>query len=429
MARKKKLAHKAPLSRNSILVIAFSTYILGLLVGCMIIWFIPFISHKSSLTHLAEERLENTLYSNSGYDQYTFGTEYYVFDTQNRLITSESVFSSREVQTTLRELLPELFEKGSVYKPAVFHLNNSFSQGSFGIIVGTTMKGKTGLRFAGFVLLDLKDLDISIKTFCVIYTLLHACSALLINSIHKQHIELDTMRKDFIANVGHELKTPITAIKALSEMIYDDIDKDPASRKKYSGGILQEADKLEILVNDILELSRLQSGRTPIHRETVLVSELVQPIIDRYTMLCMDSGITLDSTQLDLSLLPPVSTDANRMTTVFNIILDNAIKFTGSGGTITVTQHPRSNCVVFSIKDNGPGISEKDIPYIFTRFYKADVTHNSNGSGLGLSIADEIMRRLDEKIWVESVLSKGAEFSFTISYAAESAPKSPASHS
>jgi len=404
------------LSRRSIIIIAATLYLFGLVVGSMIIWFIPFISHKADLITLAEERLQNTLYSHSGYDKYTFGTEYYVYDTQGRLITGESVFSPSEVQATLKEHLPKLFQEGVIYQPALLRLNNGEDARTFGIIVGTTMYGKTGLQFAGFILRDFADLEVSMRTFCVIYTLIFACSAMLINDIHKQHMELDTMRKDFIANVGHELKTPITSIKALSEMIYDDIDKDPSSRKKYSGRILAEADKLEILVNDILELSRLQSGRTPIHRETVSLSEIVPPIVDRYTMLCIDNGITLDSSHLELETLAPVSTDAKRLTTVFNIILDNAIKFTGSGGTIIISQYLRPRGVVFSIKDNGPGINEKDIPFIFSRFYKADVTHNSKGSGLGLSIADEIMKRLDEKIWVESIPGKGAEFFFTVSY-------------
>ena len=106
----------------------------------------------------------------------------------------------------------------------------------------------------------------------------------------------------------------------------------------------------------------------------------------------------------------------DKTVTLMNTLLDNAVKFTGSGGRIWISNQVGSKCVTFCIRDNGPGIRSEDVNRIFDRFYKADTAHNSSGSGLGLAIADEIARGLNEKLWVESEYGKGAAFYFTISY-------------
>ena len=134
-------------------------------------------------------------------------------------------------------------------------------------------------------------------------------------------------------------------------------------------------------------------------------------------MLCGDLGIELDTSGLDLESLPPLYTDEDRIRDLLGILLDNAVKFVGRGGKIWLTCARRGNRAVFCVRDNGPGIAKADQSRIFDRFYKADTSHNSRGSGLGLAIADEIVRNLGEKLWVESETGSGAAFYFTVSIA------------
>jgi len=212
------------------------------------------------------------------------------------------------------------------------------------------------------------------------------------------------------------LKTPITAIRAMAEVLHDGMIKDHATKHMYSGKIMEEADKLEQLVLDILELSRLQSNRTEFKKIDVYADGILPPVVDRYMMLCGDLGITLDTTDLDLEHLPMLYTDPETLITLINILMDNAVKFTGEGGTIWLSCKPGAKSVTFCVRDNGPGIRSEDTKRIFERFYKADIAHNSSGSGLGLAIADEIARGLDEKLWVESTYGVGTAFFFTVSY-------------
>ena len=235
------------------------------------------------------------------------------------------------------------------------------------------------------------------------------------NTLKKER-ELNRMRRDLIANVSHELKTPITAIRAMAEVLHDGLAKDETARREYSGKIMEESDHLEQLVLDILELSRLQSDHTGFRKNHVHADGIIPPVVDRYMMLCCDLGIELDVSGLNLADVPTLYTDTDKIVTLMNTLLDNAVKFTGSGGRIWISNQVSSKCVTFCIRDNGPGIRSEDVNRIFDRFYKADTAHNSSGSGLGLAIADEIARGLNEKLWVESEYGKGAAFYFTISY-------------
>ena len=167
---------------------------------------------------------------------------------------------------------------------------------------------------------------------------------------------------------------------------------------------------------DILELSRLQSKRAEFRKNRTHADGIVPPIVDRYMMLCGDLGINLDTSGLNLEATPPMYTDDEKFVTLMNILLDNAVKFTGKGGTIWISNQIGPKQVTFCIRDNGPGIRSDEVDRIFDRFYKADTAHNSSGSGLGLAIADEIATGLGEKLWVESTFGVGSAFYFTIGY-------------
>ena len=152
-----------------------------------------------------------------------------------------------------------------------------------------------------------------------------------------------------------------------------------------------------------------------LNKGKVYADGLFPALIDRYMMLCTDLGVhfTCDA---ELEKIPPLDTDPEQIIKVLSVLLDNAIKFTGKGGEVSLILKPGKSFLTVSVKDNGPGIKAEDLDHIFDRFYKADVTRNSKGSGLGLAIAHELMRALGEKLWVESTYGVGSEFFCTIHY-------------
>ena len=170
--------------------------------------------------------------------------------------------------------------------------------------------------------------------------------------------------------------------------------------------------RLSRLINDQLELSRLQSGTLSIEKSVMRLDDVVYDVCDRYTSIAAEHGLAL-KLETDFSRCPPVYANADRVEQMLIILVDNAIKYT-EAGSVTVSADWDDERVVMHVKDTGIGIEESDLPYVFDRFYKVDKAHSGKGSGLGLSIAKELLKRMDEEIWVTSEKGVGTEFSFTL---------------
>ena len=223
---------------------------------------------------------------------------------------------------------------------------------------------------------------------------------------------LEKTRRDYVSNVSHELRTPLTAMRALIEPLKEGMVTDEADRQRYYDIILREILRLSRLINDQLELSRLQSGTLAIQKSVMTLDDVVYDVCDRYTTIAAEHGLEL-KVETDFSQCPPVYANADRVEQMLIILVDNAIKYTEQGS-VTVTADWDDDRVVVHVKDTGIGIEENDLPYVFDRFYKVDKAHSGKGSGLGLSIAKELLKRMDEDIWVTSEKGEGTEFSFTI---------------
>lgn len=225
--------------------------------------------------------------------------------------------------------------------------------------------------------------------------------------------EMDTMRRDYVSNVSHELKTPIASIKALTQTLSDGLAEDQETRSRYYGIILGESNRLERAVVNLLELNRLQARIERMEREPVDAQELIASVCEKFSVRCDDMGIRfIDSTEGigDVTLY----TNARRINELLEILLDNAVKFVSTdGGEIRFEARRSMHKVSFCVRDNGIGISADKLPHIFDRFYKVNDHHG--GSGLGLSIAQEICKQLDEDIWVKSKEGEGTAFFFTVS--------------
>jgi two-component system phosphate regulon sensor histidine kinase PhoR len=223
---------------------------------------------------------------------------------------------------------------------------------------------------------------------------------------------LETIRRDFISNISHELRTPLAGLKALVDTLRGGAIKDPPAAKRFLKRMDTEVDTLTQMVQELLELSRIESGQAPLRLEPAPAARIVVPPADRLRPQAERAG--LDFAIKLPSNLPPVLADAERAQMVVTNLVHNAVKFTPPGGSVIISAEVDGQEVVFSIKDSGVGIPADDLPRIFERFFKSDRARSGGGTGLGLAIAKHIVQGHGGRIWVESVESRGSTFYFSL---------------
>lgn len=223
---------------------------------------------------------------------------------------------------------------------------------------------------------------------------------------------LENVRRDFVANISHELRLPIASVKALAETLYDGAIDDPAVGRDFLQKINAEADRLTQMVQELGELSSIESGEAPFIESPFDIAGLIRDLAERLRPQADRAGVALE---VDITgKLPEVSADSERIGQVLVNLVHNAIKFTPPGGTVTLSAVQEGNAIRASISDTGVGITADDLPRIFERFYKADKSRSSGGTGLGLAIAKHIIEAHGGRVWAESTAGKGSTFYFTL---------------
>jgi signal transduction histidine kinase len=218
--------------------------------------------------------------------------------------------------------------------------------------------------------------------------------------------QLLKLRRDFIANISHELRTPVTVIRGSAEALCDEVVTEPAQVKSYHQQMLNESIFLQRLVNDLLDLSRLQNTDFNIEMQQLNLCDVLNDVVRSAGRIAQLKNIVIKQ-EHDTNLCL-VTADYGRLRQMFLIILDNAVKFSSTNGEVLVILKDKK----VLIKDNGIGIAKEDIPYIFDRFYKVKSEENKNGTGLGLAIAKQIADRHNITLKVNSIQEKGTEFVF-----------------
>ncbi|KPL70017.1 hypothetical protein ADN00_18300 [Ornatilinea apprima] len=237
-------------------------------------------------------------------------------------------------------------------------------------------------------------------------------SSLIVLQDLTNYRRLEIVRRDFVSNVSHELRTPLASLKALSETLMEGALEDPPAARRFLLRMENEIDNLTQMVQELLELSRIESGRVPLKREPVAPYDLIAAPVERMSMQAERSQIDLVN-QVPEDL-PAVYADKSRIAQVVINLIHNAIKFTPSGGQIVISASEENRRVVFTVSDSGAGIDPQDLSRIFERFYKVDRARSSGGTGLGLSIAKHMIESHGGKIWATSEVGKGSTFYFSI---------------
>jgi two-component system phosphate regulon sensor histidine kinase PhoR len=224
--------------------------------------------------------------------------------------------------------------------------------------------------------------------------------------------QLEIIRRDFVSNVSHELRTPLASLKLITETLQEGAIDDPPAARKFIKRMEGEVDNLSQMVEELLELSKIESGRVPLEKRWVNPAVFVRDSVERMTLQAERAGVQLLFKGSDD--IPDFFADAPRLEQVLVNLLHNAIKFTQPGGRVDVSVRQDEGQIIFAIKDSGVGIPPKDLERIFERFYKADPSRSKRGTGLGLSIARHIVETHGGEIWAESQPGQGSTFFFRI---------------
>ena len=248
-----------------------------------------------------------------------------------------------------------------------------------------------------------------------------------LNSASKEIAKSDNLRRDLMANISHDLRTPLTMIKAYAEMIRDISGDNPEKREKHLKVIIDETDRLSSLVTDILDLSKLQAGVTEINLESFNFSERLSGVISRFDILRENDGITIDL-QAESDII--ITADITKLEQVVYNLINNAVTYAGEDNLVIVRLFRHDGVVRFEVEDHGEGISPENLPYIWDRYYKVSERNKTHkraklGSGIGLSIVKSVLEQHRFKFGAESIEGKGSTFWFEAPEYKEAEPQKP----
>jgi signal transduction histidine kinase len=395
-------------------------YVVGLIAGIALMFSIPYFIHRSQLMDMASQAAKSYSVDQTFGISNSYGLSYFAYDLDgNCLDQVVSGFQDELEELSVDDYLESIQQGESLLLYKQILLSNPYfrilQKRLVILIAAVPIKQENQITGGLFLIRDMEILPGTIYGFVVIWSLLFVLLFFFFYVLDKKQAKLDEVQRTYIASMNHELKTPITSIKSLSETLLDGYVSDPEKQFFYYSTILKEANTLEATVLEILELSKLQSTKKLYKKEICSLEKTFQPILARYASLCEDIDLTFHAPDLTDSALPQLYTAPKLASRVLDLLLHNAVKFTRQeNGQIDVTFYTEKGHLRIDIRDNGIGISSEDLPHIFDRFYKSEKAHNSQGSGLGLSIVKEILDGLKETIRVESKPGNGTLFSFTI---------------
>ncbi len=223
---------------------------------------------------------------------------------------------------------------------------------------------------------------------------------------------VNKIRRDFVANVSHELKTPATSLRLLAESLEETIDEDPVQARLFATQLKKETGRLSQLINDLLDLTRLESQERVENPVPVDVRSVLMTVLARMRRAARKKNITLQWKRFGRAAQYTVYGDETQLTSMFTNLVDNAVKYTPPGGSVEVAAESNESEVVVRISDTGIGIPERSLTRIFERSYRVDKARSkqTGGTGLGLSIVRHVAENHGGRVTVESVLGEGSTF-------------------
>ncbi len=429
---------KSPIARKLNMYFTLALLMFSLIIGCVFV--VLFRNHtinlqKTQLTNRAVSMATTLLgfmekgRAMSGYGGYMrflgdiAGSDVWIIDREYNLLTPgrgqmQGGYTYGDLPTNAEEIIEEVFADKKVFSEGFSEVLSKPT-----LTVGVPIKSQTD-GVIGVVLLHspVNDADLAIGQgimilsvsitlgFLVSFVLSLWLSKRFTDPIFAKEAEnalaTEKIRRDFVANVSHELKTPVTVLRGSLEALTEKVVTDPAKVEDYHIQMLAETKFLERLVGDLLELSRLQNMDFAIEKREISICDVLSDVARSAEQLAIAKNITIKVTKTtDIS---EYKGDYGRLRQMLMIVLNNAIKFSNKGGIVEI----KYTKDYISVKDNGIGISKEHLPHIFDRFYKSHTEDNKTGTGLGLAIALQIAIRHNIKLTAHNNEDGGAIFTF-----------------
>ncbi|NLT15717.1 MAG: hypothetical protein GXY05_15430 [Clostridiales bacterium] len=328
---------------------------------------------------------------------------------------AKQAYAYPELPANAESVIQQVFRDNAIYSEefSVLLSESALTLGvpiksSLGDIIGVVLyhspiEGINASISQGVILLVISLTGALVVSFVLSVWLSKRFTSPIILKEAEDAIRLDKIRRDFVANVTHELKTPITVIRGSAEALKDGIIKDTDKIEEYYNQIICESKYLQSMVGDLLDLSKLQNADFPIEKETIDISDVLEDAVRSVRGLADAKRIEFETKLLRKGIY--YVGDYGRLRQMLIILLDNAVKFSEPGKTIEIYCDER----FIKIRDHGTGIPEADIPYIFDRFHKSRDETNREGTGLGLAIAKQIAERHNISLGVTSRVGEGTE--------------------
>jgi signal transduction histidine kinase len=354
--------------------------------------------------------------------EYVAGGNVWIIDKNYNIITSGhhgmgagQAYTYRELPTNAESVVEQVFHDNAVYSEEFSGLLSQSTltlgvpiKNSIGYIIGVVLyhspiKGINNAASQGILLLGISLASALLVSFLLSVWLSKRFTNPIILKEAEDAVKLDRIRRDFVANVTHELKTPITVIRGSAEALKDGVVTDTDKMKEYYNQIISESQYLQSMVGDLLDLSKLQNADFPIEKKIIDITDVLEDAIRSVRGIAASKGIQINAAFIRKGI--NIVGDYGRLRQMLIIMLDNAVKFSAAGKAIDVFCGES----FIKIRDYGIGISGAELPNIFDRFHKSRSEENKEGTGLGLAIAKQIADRHNISLSVTSKVGEGTE--------------------
>jgi signal transduction histidine kinase len=238
--------------------------------------------------------------------------------------------------------------------------------------------------------------------------------AIQLEQTEQEKRELEQLRRNLVAWIGHDLRTPLASVRVIVEALADGVVEDPQAVARYLGTARGQIESLSLLLDDLVEMAQIDAGGLELERRPNSICDLISDTLEAFSALAERQGITLEGTAPREA--DPVLMDAGKIGRVLNNLLENALRHTPEGGTVRVVASPRPGCVQVEVRDSGEGIPDTDLPHVFESFYRGEKSRSraTGGAGLGLAISLGIVEAHGGQIGVDSALHQGTRVWFTL---------------
>lgn len=377
----------------------FSSFLerVGLIAGLLLLerYFILSTERKTQTTQAEREEIAQVLEG--------LGDGLLLLDSEGKVLTG-----NYQVEKLIGAEISSLKGKILFADPTIFSHTLEFSNSNPVSWINEVKETKTARKFEFKVLLPLEERHIRVNLAPIISSNEISGMIALFEDISKSK-QLEEMKSDFLSTVSHELRTPLTTIKGYVSLLLNPKSQIKEEKKvEFLQAIERQTDNLAQMINELLDVSRLEAGRLELKKQPTLLKNLIEKVVAN-----LHPRFRNRTVQIKLSpQLPPLLVDPDRIDQVFTNLIDNALKYTPADTPVIIEGWKEKDRVVIMVQDFGPGIAPAEIPYIFEKFHRVDrrLTREVEGTGLGLYIAKNLVEAHGGKIWVESVPDQGSKF-------------------